>query len=82
MLFEIGPICTHLAQAEVSAGFMFVDTAALRGVVIIACLETPVQLVFLESLIDLPRDDIHTEGTDFLCLQLPCIAQDCILSQK
>lgn len=59
-----------------------VDTTGLRGGLIIACLETPVQLVFLEILIDLPRDDINEQITGFLCLQFPCIAQCCIFSQK
>lgn len=43
------------------------DTTGLRGELII-CLETPVQLIFLEILIDLPRDDIHTQIAGFLCL--------------
>lgn len=44
------------------------DTARLGGELIISCLETPVHLVFLEILVDLPRDDIHPQTTGFLCL--------------
>lgn len=39
------------------------DTTRLRGELVISYLETPVQLVLLEILIDLPRDYIHAQIT-------------------
>lgn len=51
-----------------------VDTAGLRGELSFSCLETPMPPVFLETLLDLLRDDIHAQIAVFLCLQLPRIA--------
>lgn len=49
-----------------------VDTAGLRGELSFSCLETPMPLVFLETLLDLLRGDIHAQIAVFL--QLPRIA--------